>query len=247
MTQKKNRTVLVTGASKGIGKSIAKLLADSGYSVYICARNEEVLIKTAQEIEAKGSFAVDLTEECCCKKLVDFVVEKEGSLDILINNAGEYIYSPIEKTEEIDVKKMIALNVEAPYLLTKYAVLQMKKNGWGRIVNIGSISGSVGEANASLYSMTKSSLIGFTKALALELAQDNITVNTINPGWVDTDFAKEAIDKSDFSYDEEIEMIPQRRFIHPDEIASLALYLISKEAKGMTGQSINLCAGLSVG
>lgn len=247
MIQKKNRTVLVTGASKGIGKSIAKLLADSKYCVYICARNEEVLIKTAKEIGAKGYFAVDLTEEGACKKLVDFVVEKEGSLDILINNAGEYIYSPIEKTEENDVKKMIALNVEAPCLLTKYAVLQMKKNAWGRIVNIGSISGSVGESNASLYSMTKSALIGFTKALALELAQDNITVNTINPGWVDTDLGKDAVCKSDFSYDEEIEMIPQRRFIHPDEIASLALYLVSQEAKGMTGQSINLCAGLSVG
>lgn len=247
MTLKKNKTVLVTGASKGIGKSIAKVLCDEGYNVYICARNEELLKQTALEIKAKGYFVVDLTEPKACEKLVDSVVEAAGSLDILVNNAGDYIYSPVEKTSEEDMSRLLKLNVEAPYLLSKFAVAQMKKNGWGRIVNIGSISGSVGEANASLYSMTKSSLIGFTKALALELAQDNITVNTINPGWVDTGLAKDAVDQSDFSYDEEIEMIPQRRFIHPNEVANMLKYMVSEDAKGMTGQSVNLCAGLSVG
>lgn len=247
MTLKKNKTVLVTGASKGIGKSIAKVLCDEGYNVYICARNEELLKQTALEIKAKGYFVVDLTEPKACEKLVDSVVEAAGSLDILVNNAGDYIYSPVEKTSEEDMSRLLKLNVEAPYLLSKFAVAQMKKNGWGRIVNIGSISGSVGEANASLYSMTKSSLIGFSKALALELAQDNITVNTINPGWVDTGLAKDAVDQSDFSYDEEIEMIPQRRFIHPNEVANMLKYMVSDEAKGMTGQSVNLCAGLSVG
>ena len=123
----------------------------------------------------------------------------------------------------------------------------MKTKKWGRIVNIGSISGVVGEANASLYSMTKSAYIGLTKSLALELAQDNITVNTISPGWVDTELANEAVNNSVFSYEEELDMIPQRRFIHPDEIANLVKYIISVDAKGMTGQNINLCAGLSVG
>ena len=98
-----------------------------------------------------------------------------------------------------------------------------------------------------LYSMTKSAFTGFSKALALELAQDNITVNTINPGWVETELAQDAVEKSDFSYDEEIEMIPQKRFICPDEIANLVKYMVSDEAKGMTGQSVSLCAGLSAG
>ena len=123
----------------------------------------------------------------------------------------------------------------------------MKKKRWGRIVNIGSISGIIGEANASLYSMTKSAYTGMTKALALELAADGITVNTINPGWVDTEMGKKSVNDSEFSYEENIETIPQRRFIEPVEIAHLVNYLISDGAKGLTGQSISLCAGLSCG
>ena len=129
----------------------------------------------------------------------------------------------------------------------KLIVRYMKKNNWGRIINIGSISGVVGEANASLYSMTKSSFIGLTKALGLELAEYNITVNTVNPGWVQTELAHDAVEQSDFSYEEELDMIPQKRFIQPDEIAQLVKYLVSDDAKGMTAQCISLCAGLSAG
>ena len=105
----------------------------------------------------------------------------------------------------------------------------------------------MGEAYASLYSATKAGLIGATKALALELAEYNITVNTINPGWVDTELGKTSCNDSEFSEEEIIESIPQKRFISPYEIAGMIKYLISNEAKGVTGQSINLCAGLSVG
>jgi len=123
----------------------------------------------------------------------------------------------------------------------------MKTKNWGRIVNIGSISGTIGEAGATLYSATKSSFLGLTKALALEVATNNITVNTINPGWVDTELAKDSIEQSDFTVQDNLDVIPQKRFINPDEIANLVLYLISENAKGLTGQSISLCAGLSCG
>ena len=119
----------------------------------------------------------------------------------------------------------------------------MKSQKWGRIINIGSISGAVGEANASLYSASKSGLIGMTKALALELAEFGITVNVINPGWVKT----ELVENAGLNLEEEIDCVPQRRFIHPDEIAKMAEYLITDSAKGVTGQSLNLCAGLSLG
>ena len=119
----------------------------------------------------------------------------------------------------------------------------MKKQKWGRIINIGSISGIMGEANASIYSGSKSALIGFTKAIALETAQYNITANLINPGWVKTDMGIDSIEESDFP----IELIPQKRFVETYEIAKLILYLISNDAKGITGQSINLCAGLTCG
>ena len=247
MNHNQNKNVLITGGSKGIGKNIAKTLVESGYNVYICARNEETLAQTTKEINAKGFFCIDLAESQNCEKLIKDLINKAGSIDILVNNAGEYIYSPVEKTTEENIEKLINLNIKAPYLLTKYAVENMKKNNWGRIINIGSISGVVGEANASLYSMTKSSFSGFSKALALELATNNITVNTINPGWVETDLTEKAIEKSDFTYQEEIDMIPQRRFIQPYEIAELVAYIASDSAKGMTGQNISLCAGLSAG
>lgn len=247
MNKNQNKNVLVTGASKGIGKSIAQTLVNEGYNVYICARNEDKLKETQQEIKALKYFVADLTKTDNCKELINNVIEVAGSIDILINNAGDYVYYPIEKTENEDIDKLIALNIRAPYLLTKYAVKNMKKNNWGRIINIGSISGIVGEANASLYSMTKSAFTGFSKSLALELATNNITINTINPGWVETELAENAVKDSVFSYEEEIEMIPQKRFIQPYEIAELVKYLASENAKGMTGQNISLCAGLSSG
>ena len=123
----------------------------------------------------------------------------------------------------------------------------MKEKKFGRIINIGSISGVVGEGNAALYSMTKASLMGLTKALALELAEYNITVNTINPGWVDTNLIDNDNLKSEFSEQEILDMIPQRRFVHPDEVARMCEYLISDSAKGITGQGINICAGLTLG
>ncbi len=247
MIKNKNKNVLVTGASKGIGKSIARAFVDNGYNVYICARNEQKLKETLIEINAKKYFVSDLTIIENCKELINNIIEDAGSIDILINNAGDYIYSAIEKTKEYDINRLIDLNIKAPYLLTKYAVENMKKNNWGRVINIGSISGIVGESNASLYSMTKSAYTGFSKSLALELATNNITINTINPGWVETELAQNAIEESDFTYQEEIEMIPQKRFIQPYEIAELAIYLASENAKGMTGQNISLCAGLSSG
>ena len=167
---------------------------------------------------------------------------------MFLNNAGEYFYTP--SLECFNVEKMdhiMRLNLEAPLYLISSAVPYMREKGFGRIINIGSISGVMGEANASLYSASKAGLIGATKALGLELAEYGITVNTINPGWVDTDLGNTSCDESEFSKEEIIDTIPQRRFVEPSEIAGMVKYLISAEAKGVTGQSINLCAGLSVG
>ncbi len=237
------KNILITGSSKGIGLETARFLAKSN-NVYITARDEQILKKLCVENNFKGYYAVDLTLENSPKKLF----ENLGvNIDVLINNAGGYIYSPVENISHEDILNLIRLNTLAPFELIKYCVPYMKKQKYGRIINIGSISGVMGEANASVYSMTKASLIGMSKALALELAQDNITVNVINPGWVDTDLINDDELHKDFSQDEIIETIPQRRFVSPSEIASLCNYLISDDAKGITGQSINLCAGLSLG
>lgn len=232
--------ILVTGASRGIGKTIAKSLHSYG-NVYVTARNEEKLKEFGNEMY----FVCDLSKEEDLLKLGDFIQEKK--IDILVNNAGEYTYCGIEDTEISKLNEMLAINLKAPIYLMHSAIPHMKKNKFGRVINIGSISGVMGEAYASMYSATKAGLIGLSKATGLELAEFGITVNTINPGWVDTELGKSSIEDSEFSEEEILESIPQRRFVKPEEIAGLVKYLISEEAKGITGQSINICAGLSVG
>jgi len=237
---KAKMNILITGASRGIGKAIALELQKSG-KVFAVARNEEAL----KALNLSGYCVCDLANFEDLQKLGQFIKDKK--IDILVNNAGEYIYSPIDETDYTKLSHIIDVNLKAPIYLMNCAVPNMKKNNFGRIINIGSISGVMGEANASMYSATKAGLIGLSKATGLELAQYGITVNTINPGWVDTDLGNSSIDDSEFTIDEIVTCIPQRRFVSPDEIAGLVKYLISDEAKGITGQSINLCAGLSVG
>lgn len=232
--------ILVTGASKGIGKVIAQELKSLG-NVFVTARTEQAL----KDLKCSGYFICDLANENDLIKLGEYIVEK--NIDVLVNNAGEYMYSRVEDTKINKLNHIMAVNLKAPIYLMGKAVENMKKNNFGRIINIGSISGVMGEANACMYSATKAGLVGLTKATGLELAEFGITVNVINPGWVDTELGKSSIEDSEFSSEEIIECIPQRRFVEPKEIASLVKYLISDNAKGITGQSINICAGLSVG
>ncbi len=232
--------ILVTGASKGIGNVIAHELKSCG-KVFVTSRNEEAL----KALDCSGYFVCDLANKVDLVRLGDFI--EENNIDVLINNAGEYIYSAVDDNKIEDLEHILAVNLKAPIYLTGRAVGYMKNKKWGRVVNIGSISGVMGEACASMYSSSKAGLVGFSKAAGLELAQVGITVNTINPGWVDTELGKSSIDESEFTQEEIIECIPQRRFVAPQEVAGLVKYLISEEAKGLTGQSINLCAGLSVG
>lgn len=230
--------ILITGAGKGIGKAIAEELINE-HNIFTVGRNENLLK------HYKNYFLCDLTNFDDIENLGKYI--EKNNIDILINNAGEYIYSPIEQVSYIQIEHITRTNLEAPLYLISKAIPYMKRKKWGRIVNIGSISGVMGEANASLYSATKSGLLGATKALALELAEFGITVNTINPGWVDTDMGNSSAEDGDFTKEEIIECIPQRRFVEPIEIAGMVKYLISKEAKGVTGQAINLCAGLTCG
>lgn len=230
--------ILVTGGTRGIGRAIAEELRACG-EVFVCGRNLELL----KSFGGAGFCRCDLSSET--EVLEEFI--REHKIDVLVNNAGEYIYGEIDKMKSEYVERIFHTNLIAPIRLISASVGHMKNKKWGRIINIGSISGVMGEANASLYSSTKAGLLGLTKALALELAEFGITVNTINPGWVDTELGLNSIDESEFSKEEIVECIPQRRFVKPEEVAKLVRYLISEDAKGITGQGINLCAGLSVG
>lgn len=228
--------ILVTGASKGIGKAICKNLEGE---IFAASRNEELLK------DFKNYCICDLSTFSGMKLLGDYI--EKNKIDVLINNAGEYLYSSVENTKFDDLQRIITLNLEAPLYLISRAVPYMKTQKFGRIINIGSISGVLGEAGASIYSASKSGLTGASKALALELAEYGITVNTINPGWVDTDMGNSSANEGGFTREELAECIPQKRFVSPEEIAGMVKYLISVDAKGVTGQSINICAGLTCG
>lgn len=228
--------ILITGSTSGIGKEIAETLS----------KNNDIFLTGRRNLDAPNYFSCDLTNLSEIEMLYDKANEYFNSkIDALINCAGQYLYKPVENMEKDEISYLLDVNFKSAYYLTSLVIPKMKEQKWGRIINIGSISGVVGEANATLYSATKSAFMGFTKALALEIAQYNITVNQINPGWVDTPLAQNALNKED--YQEVIDITPQKRFVTPNEIAKLCEFLISDDAKGITGQGINVCAGLTCG
>lgn len=230
------KNVLITGSSSGIGKIAAKKLKAEGYNVFQTGR---------KKLDIENYLSIDLSDLNNVNKLYNYAKKNFGEIDILINNAGEYLYSPIDEMKPDEIIQIFNSNFISHYYLTSLVVPYMKQKKFGRIVNIASISGVVGEANASLYSATKSAYFGFSKSLALELAEYNITINSISPGWVETPLTNAALNEQEKT--ETLDVIPQRRFIEPVEIANLIKYLISDSAKGITGQNINLCAGLTCG
>ena len=230
------KNILITGSSSGIGKVAAETLKAEGYKVFQTGR---------KLLDIENYISINLSDPNNVNKLYNYVKENFGDIDILINNAGEYVYSPIDKMKPDEIIQIFNSNFISHYYLTSLVVPYMKQKKFGRIVNIASISGVVGEANASLYSATKSAYFGFSKALALELAEYNLTVNSISPGWVDTQLTENALSEEEKK--ETLDVIPQKRFVEPVEVANLIKYLISDNAKGITGQNINLCAGLSCG
>ena len=179
-----------------------------------------------------------------------------GSIDILINNAGVFKVEPILNHRPAVWDETLAVNLSAAFHLCRYALPQMTAKNWGRVINISSVSGKLGEPYGAAYSASKFGLIGLTQSLALEVAKYAVTVNAICPGWVLTEMALKQLgdeqwlklNSIDPSQSLEVARLssPQERFIEVAEIADLVLFLCSNQARGITGQSINICGGLSI-
>lgn len=256
------KNVLITGAGRGIGLAIARLFCQCGVArLVLVGRNRERLEQTAQDLSIyKESEIVveplDLSEPLLVVEALDAIKQKSGPIDILINNAGIYQTEQVAGHTLITWQNVLDINLTGSMLLTSAFLPGMISQNWGRIVNLSSISGKAAEAYGAAYSASKFALIGLTQSAALESARHGVTVNAVCPGWVATDMAFEQISDprwqslnglpADQSQEFTRLSVPQERFIEPEEVASLVAYLCTNDARGITGQAINVCGGLSL-
>ncbi len=255
MSLLQDRVALVTGGSRGIGKAIAGALAAQGAKVVICARDAEAARKAADEISPGGgrvlAFRADVAEKADVRTLVRDIVARWGRIHILVNNAGINARVPIDFEDDTRWLQVLTVNVVGTYYITREVLRYMPNHNGGRIVNISSVLGRFGVPAYTAYCTAKHGIIGFTRALALEVVGRGITVNAICPGWVETDMAAlgmrqtaEAVGMSPEEFRKQaLAAVPIQRMLEPKEIADLAIYLASDASAGMTGQALNLCGG----
>jgi NAD(P)-dependent dehydrogenase (short-subunit alcohol dehydrogenase family) len=250
MHTENKQVALVTGASRGIGEAIARELAAAGYKVACTARNVEAIERIADEI---GGLAVpfDLMDAEATDAGLKRIEAELGPIDILINNAGVAASAPIGRVSDEDWDRIIQINLTAGFRLTRACVPGMIKRGWGRVVFIASNAGLQGYAYTAAYCASKHGVIGFTRALSAELARTGITVNAVCPGFVETDMARDAMDRIERKTDRdkaaaraELEsMNPQKRLIQVDEVAHMTMSLLADGARGINGQAIAIDGG----
>ena len=230
--------VFISGASRGIGKSIANHFAENDYKVIGTSRNDfEFNNKSENLIPIK----LDITSRDDVKKCFNDLKSKDLLPDILINNAGITSDQLFLKMKDDDWDSVISTNLTGTYNLTKIFIRNMIKNKNGRIINISSVAGLMGNPGQVNYSSSKSALNGFTKSLAKEIGSRNITVNSIAPGFIDTDMTSFLDDDAKNGI---IKDIPLKRFGEASDVAELTLFLASKEASYITGQTISIDGGL---
>ena len=250
-----NKVAIVTGGGTGIGKAIGLQLARNGAKVAITSRNRSRLEAAAGEFDALGlaNFTVemDVRKKEDVQRGVAKVVAKWGAIQILVNNAGISGLTLIEDSDDSKWYNILDTNLNGMYLVTKEVLKSMPDHSGGRVINISSVLGKFGVPGYTAYCTTKHGMIGFTRALALEVVDRGITVNTICPGWVDTEMATQGINETaafqgitpqEFRA-QAVAAIPIKRFLEAGEVAELVGYLASDLAQGITGQAINICGG----
>jgi 3-oxoacyl-[acyl-carrier protein] reductase len=240
-----SKVVLVTGASRGIGAAIADTLGKSGYTVIGTATTTSGADSISQRFVDKGilgaGMPLNVTDPDSISALLQSVVENFGAPTVLVNNAGitkDNILMRMKEDEWLDV---INTNLNAVFRLSKACVRPMTKARWGRIVNISSVVGSMGNGGQSNYSATKAGVEGFSRALAKELGSRSITVNTVAPGFIDTDMTK---DLPDANKEVLLGQIPLARLGAPEEIAAVVKFLVSDAAGYITGETIHVNGGM---
>jgi len=242
------RVALVTGASQGIGRACALKLAQSGATLALAARGQEKLQELAREIESAGgkaaAFPLDVSDEEQIKSVFKAAIAQFGKIDILVNNAGITRDQLVMRMKRADWDSVLNTNLTSAYLCTQQAIGSMLRQRWGRIINITSIFGQMGQAGQANYSASKAGLIGLTMAIAREVGSRNITCNAVAPGFIETAMTSGLDD--DFKQNA-VKLIPLGRVGSPEDVASAVAFLASDEAAYITGHVLNVNGGMLMG
>jgi NAD(P)-dependent dehydrogenase (short-subunit alcohol dehydrogenase family) len=251
-----NRHIVITGAARGIGAAIAHTLAKAGAKLTLLGRHADTLQTLAQQLGTETHIeAVDISVEAQVQQAVANAVKQLGPVHVLVNNAGQASSQPIEKTDLALWQHMLNVNLTGTYLCTQAVLPSMKEAAAqgvaGRIINIASTAGLKGYAYVSAYTAAKHGVVGFTRALALELASKNITVNALCPGYTETDIVKDAltfiVHKTGKTESEARARMtarnPQQRMVQPAEVANAVLWLCSPGSEAINGQAIAIDGG----
>ena len=241
-----SKSVLITGGSRGIGAACVKLFAKAGAVVHFTYKsNIDAAAKLVHQIGKKKKvffYKLDFSNEVNLERRIIELVNKIKNIDILVNNAGIWEYGEADKMSLQQWNKTMQANLTSMFLMTKHVIPIMKKNKFGRIINISSTAGQRGEAYHSHYAASKGGMISYTKSLAVELGAYNITVNSVAPGWVDTDMCKEVF--SDKKFKEKVRLdIPVNRIATAEDIAGPVVFLASDFARYINGEILNVNGG----
>lgn len=246
MGESEQKVALVTGASRGIGKSIALRLAADGVLVVVnYSKNESAARDVVSEIEKGGGKAeisgFDVSDFDAVQKNMDDIIERHGGIHILVNNAGVTHDTLLLRMNKEDWDEVINTNLNGVFNCTKAVTRTMIRQRTGRIINITSVVGEMGNSGQTNYAASKAGIIGFTKAAARELAPRSITVNAISPGFIETDITNELPEDIRKQY---IERIPMGRFGTPEDVAGVVAFLVSEEATYITGEVVRVNGGI---